>query len=175
MKWLWRILGTVVALILILIAVGFLLPSRYKVQRSIEVAAPPDKVYTLIADPREWKRWTVWNRRDPAMKIEYAGPPSGVGAKWSWQSRSEGSGAMEFTAAMPGQRLGYRLSFPEFGIQSDGVLLLETFGGGTRVIWTNEGDMGSSPLNRWFGVMMDTLVGPDFEAGLANLKQLAES
>jgi hypothetical protein len=35
--------------------------------------------------------------------------------------------------------------------------------------------MGSNPLNRWFGLMMDRLVGPDFEAGLANLKRLAES
>jgi hypothetical protein len=34
--------------------------------------------------------------------------------------------------------------------------------------------MGGNPVNRYFGVMMDRLVGPDFEAGLANLKALAE-
>jgi len=38
-----------------------------------------------------------------------------------------------------------------------------------------EGDLGRSPLNRWFGLFMDKLVGPDFEAGLANLKRLSEA
>jgi hypothetical protein len=42
------------------------------------------------------------------------------------------------------------------------------------VNWSNEGDMGASPVNRWFGLFMDRLVGPDFEAGLVNLKRLAE-
>jgi hypothetical protein len=35
--------------------------------------------------------------------------------------------------------------------------------------------MGASPVYRWLGLFMDRLVGPDFEAGLANLKRLAES
>ena len=47
-------------------------------------------------------------------------------------------------------------------------------GSGTRVTWTNEGDMGANPVNRYFGLMMDSMVGPDFEAGLKNLKALAE-
>ena len=38
-----------------------------------------------------------------------------------------------------------------------------------------EGDLGRSPINRWFGLFMDRLVGPDFEAGLANLKRISEA
>jgi hypothetical protein len=51
---------------------------------------------------------------------------------------------------------------------------LEPAGQGTRVTWTNEGDVGSSPINRYFAQAMDRLVGPDFEAGLKNLKAIAE-
>ena len=36
------------------------------------------------------------------------------------------------------------------------------------------GDMGSNPLFRWFALFGDRMTGPDFEAGLANLKALAE-
>jgi hypothetical protein len=36
------------------------------------------------------------------------------------------------------------------------------------------GDMGSNPLFRWFALTMDSMVGKDFSAGLANLKALAE-
>jgi len=34
--------------------------------------------------------------------------------------------------------------------------------------------MGGSPVNRYFGLLMDRMVGPDFEGGLTNLKALAE-
>ena len=34
--------------------------------------------------------------------------------------------------------------------------------------------MGSNPLMRWFALFGDKMVGGDFEAGLANLKVLAE-
>ena len=35
-------------------------------------------------------------------------------------------------------------------------------------------DMGANPLYRWMGLFMDKLTGPDFDAGLANLKAVAE-
>lgn len=175
MKWLLRLVVGIVGLLVVLAGVGLLLPSRFKVERRIEIAAPADKVYGLIADPREWKRWTVWNRRDPAMTMQYGGASSGVGAKWSWQSATEGSGTMEFTDAKAGERIAYRLAFPEFGMESRGLLTIAPAGGRVRVTWANEGDMGASPVNRWFGLMMDRLVGSDFEGSLANLKRLAES
>ena len=47
-------------------------------------------------------------------------------------------------------------------------------GKATRVTWTMNGDMGGNPVYRWMGLFMDKMVGPDFDAGLANLKALAE-
>ena len=47
-------------------------------------------------------------------------------------------------------------------------------GNATRVTWTNNGDVGGNPVKHYLAVMMDRMVGPDFEAGLANLKALAE-
>ena len=174
MKWFGRIALALVAVIALLLAVGMLLPSGFKVQRSVEMGATPDRIYPLIADPREWKRWSVWNRRDPSMTMQYSGPPSGSGARWAWKSASEGNGEMEFTAAVVNERIDYALSFPEMGMRSRGQLRLETAGAGTRVTWTNEGDMGTNPVNRYVGLFMDRLVGPDFEGGLKNLKTIVE-
>ena len=53
MKWFGRIALALVAVIGLLLAVGMLLPSGFKVQRSVEMAATPDRIYPLIADPRE--------------------------------------------------------------------------------------------------------------------------
>jgi uncharacterized protein YndB with AHSA1/START domain len=82
-KWL---LIVVVALFALLYVGGWLLSPKFTVTRSVLVNAPPAKVYAFVVDPREWKKWAVWNRRDPAMQITYSGPPSGAGAGWAWQS-----------------------------------------------------------------------------------------
>ena len=63
MKWFGRFALAVFAVVAPLLVVGMMLPSGFKVQRSVEMAASADKVYPLIKAPREWKKWSVWNRR----------------------------------------------------------------------------------------------------------------
>ena len=123
-----------------------LLPSGFKVQRSVEMAATPDRIYPLIADPREWKRWSVWNRRDPAMtdavlralpmnraSLERGRARAKATARWSSRPPCRTSASTT------------RSGFPDMGMRSSGQLRLEATGAGTRVTWTNEGDMGCEP------------------------------
>lgn len=166
--------GIVLALVLVIVGGGLLLPRSYTVQRDIVINAPPERVYALVASPKQWVRWTVWNQRDPNMAITYSGPDSGAGAGWSWVSSSEGSGSMQFTAVETDRRIVYTLSFPEFDSSSTGALTLVPEGAATRVRWSIDGDMGGNPVWRWMTLFMDRLVGGDFAAGLANLKSLAE-
>jgi uncharacterized protein YndB with AHSA1/START domain len=162
------------AIALLAVAAGFLIPSTFSVQRSIDINAAPRKVYDLIVEPRKWKEWSVWTRRDPDMRIQYSGPPFGMGAKWSWVSKTEGSGAMEFTRVEPDHAVEYSLLLPEFNMRSTGALRLEPAGNATHVTWTAAGDTGANPLKHYLALMMDRWVGPDFEGGLANLKTVAE-
>ncbi len=164
-----------VALVAALAVIGFFLPSNFKIARSIIIAAPAEKIYPMIAETRNWRAWTMWNERDPNMKIDYSGPASGVGAKWAWQSKSEGDGMMEFTAADPLKGISYQLTFPEFGMKSGGVLSMTPDPAGTKIIWTNEGEFGANPFFHYFGLMMDRWVGKDFDAGLAKLKKVVEA
>ena len=170
-QWALAVLGI---LVLSIVAAGFFLPSHFDVSRSIAIDASADRVYDLIADPRLWKGWSVWHRRDPAMDVTYSGPPFGQGAKWSWKSKSEGSGNMEFTRVEPNKRVDYSLFLPDLNLKSTGTFTVDGSGKGTRVTWTNGGDVGTNPLKHYLAWKMDLLEGPDFEAGLANLKALAE-
>lgn len=172
LQWTLVLIGTVA---LALLAVGFFLPAKWEVSRSIVIKAPEARIYDDIADPRRWTKWSAWNRRDPDMDVSYAGPPFGQGAKWSWKSRSEGDGTMEFTRVEPNRRVEYTLFFPAYNMRSGGDFVLQPGPDGVRITWTNRGDMGSNPLKHFLAVSMDRLVGPDFEAGLANLKTLAET
>ncbi len=169
-----KILIGLVILIIATALIGFTLPKQFKVQRTAVIAAPAEKIYALIAEPKNWPTWGVWNQRDPQMKVEFSGSANGAGAKWSWQSKSEGNGVMEFSAADPNKQINYNLSFAATGMESQGVLSLTPEGSNTRVVWTNEGEFGKNPFIRYFGLWMDSLVGKDFEKSLSNLKTLAE-
>lgn len=163
------------ALLAVLLIGGWLLPSTFSVSRSVQIAAGPDKIYPLVAAPKAWRQWSVWNRRDPAMAIEYSGPAAGAGAVWAWKSITEGDGKMSFTAAEPPKRVAYDLYFPDFGTTSSGEFRFEPqANGATQVTWLMNGDMGKNPLFHWMALFADGMVGKDFEAGLANLKVVAE-
>jgi uncharacterized protein YndB with AHSA1/START domain len=174
MKFLQWTLAVIGALALLAVAVGYFLPSKFEVRRSIDVNAPAAKVYDLVADPRIWAKWSVWLQRDPKMDVSYSGPPFGQGAKWAWKSKSEGSGNMEFVRVEPNRRIEYSLVFADFATKSAGEFTFEPAGNATRVTWTNRGDVGGNPLKHFLAAAMDRMVGPDFEKGLASLKQLAE-
>ena len=168
-------LAVVGAIALLLVLGGFLVPSTFVVTRSATIKAPAKKIYDLVVEPRQWTRWSEWNRRDPAMKITYKGPPFGMGARWEWVSKSEGTGSMELTRVDPDRAVEYALSFADFNMKSSGALRMEPQGDATRVTWTSSGDVGSNPLKHYLAMMMDRMVGPDFEAGLAHLKEVAEA
>lgn len=174
MLWLKRVAGAIVVLLVLLLGGGLLLSGDYVVERSRVIHAPAEKIFPLVAAPKQWQAWSVWTRRDPAMKITYFGPASGAGAGWSWDSATEGQGRMTFTSADAARGFGYELYFPDFDSTSTGDILLVPEAGGTRVTWSNKGNTGKNPLMHYMALAMDRMVGPDFEAGLANLQVLAE-
>lgn len=169
--------NTVIALaviIVIFVGIGFLLPSEFKVERSVVIQAPAERVYAHVADLRKWKEWGVWFERDPQMSVVYSGPESEVGMTSSWQSEQEGSGEMKIIALTPNQNVTYSLYFPDFDMGSTGELQLTENDMSTTVTWVDYGDVGANPINHYFALMMDSMIGPDFEKGLANLKNRVE-
>lgn len=175
MKLLSRILLVGVLIVVLLAGVAFLLPRKYHVERSIEIEAPAALVFRYVGDLREWPRWTIWDEIDPAMTTVYSEKTTGVGATSRWDGPKAGKGQLKITAWEPGQRVVYDLSFEGFDVVSVGQISLSESNGVTRVTWSDAGDLGMNPLNRWFGLAMDKVIGPDFEAGLAGLKALCEA
>jgi uncharacterized protein YndB with AHSA1/START domain len=175
MKFVQWTLAVVGAVALALVLGGFFLPATFVVTRTTTIKAPAKKVYDLVVEPRQWARWSEWSRRDPNMKITYKGPPFGMGARWEWVSKSEGTGSMELTHVEPDRAVEYTLSFADYNMKSSGALRLVPDGGATRVTWTTSGDVGRNPVRHYLAMMMDRMVGPDFEAGLARLKEVAEA
>jgi hypothetical protein len=93
MKFLKWLVIALVAIIALLFAVSFILPSRVHVERSLSMAASQEKVFAQVSNLRNWPAWSPWNLRDPEMKVQYEGPTEGAGQKSIWQSESQGDGS----------------------------------------------------------------------------------
>lgn len=164
-----------VALLLLLVMIGFILPAEFKVQRSIVINAPASKIFPHVADLQNWENWGVWFKRDPRMLLEYSGPQAAVGMRSRWLSDSQGNGEMEIIALEQDHRLIYSLRFPDIAMESTGELVLKPLEQGVEVIWLDYGNVGLNPFKRYLAAFMDSLVGGDFEMGLENLKMVAEA
>lgn len=169
MRWIVKLLKGLAMLIVVLIAIGFVLPGTKHVERSREVAAPPEKIWALLVEPKQWTAWQPWYAKDPAMKLTYSGAPSGAGAQWAWESATQGKGSMSFVRADAPKQLEYFLKFEDMGSTATGKFTLEPAGAGTKVTWAFDTSFGMNPLMRWFGLGLDSMVGRDFETGLERL------
>ncbi len=170
-----RLIKATVGVLLAMALLSALFPDKFGAQRSRVIAAPAEKIYPLLADPREWKRWSPWFDADPSMQMSFSGPEKGEGAKWSWESKTEGGGSMKFEKAQENRLLSYSMVFSS-GTPARGSFELTPIAPNqTKVQWRFEGDAGWNPLARWFGLLMDKMVGPYFEKGLSKLASQVEA
>lgn len=154
----------------VIAAVGFLLPTDYRVERSRVIPASQGEVFALINDFEQWPRWDPWARRDETMKYTYEGTV-GAGAVQTYQGAESGTGRIEIVESAPPERVVIEMDFgggPSSRPRS--TFVLTPVEGGTRVTWTMVGETTLRPIGSYFGLLMDGMVGPDFEAGLAYME-----
>ena len=175
MRFLKKLFILVVVLVLIAVGASFLLPSRYHVERSVSVNARPEALHALVADLRRWEEWTAWNKdMDPTLHRTFSGAEKGAGAQMTWKGEKSGQGLFTISSADPAKGITYDLDFENGRYKSTGAIRFEAADAATKVTWTNEGDAGANPVKRYFNLLMDKMMGPDFQKGLDRLKALAE-
>ena len=174
-----KIVG-IIALVVVVAVAGLLIyaamkPDDFRVQRSIAIKAPPEKIMAAVGDLKGWTAWSPYEKKDPAMKRAYAGAPAGKGATYEWDGNKDvGRGRMEILEAGP-SRVVIKLDFiTPFEAHNTAEFTAVRQGDSTNVTW---GMYGPSPYMAKVmqTVMnMDRMIGSDFEAGLQSLKTLAE-
>jgi len=175
MKILRRILVVLGVLLFVLIAVSQLLPSTYHVERSVTIQAKPEAIHPWINNLKKWPEWSAWTAaKDPTLVYSYEGPEEGVGAISKWEAKKMGQGEMSLTETDPQKGLKFDLSFDHGKYRSKGTFTFEPAGDATKVVWGMDGEISRNPMDRYFSLLMDKMIGPDFEEGLANLKKKAE-
>ncbi len=169
-------------LIFVLLAIVALLiyaatkPDTFRIARSASIKAPPEKIFPLIADLHNFNIWNPFAKKDPNATGTYSGAESGVGSAYAWEgNKNVGKGSMTIAKLTPSSEVVYKLDFmAPMEAHNTAIFTLVPHGENTQVTWAMEGP--SPYLSKVMCTIfsMDKMVGPDFEAGLASLKALAE-
>ena len=160
-------------LLLALMLLGLMLPPTVHVERAIRIDAPPASVFALINDFNQINQWSPWVATDPNALFTVSGPPRGVGATITWDGSIVGQGRQVILESEPFSRVVSELDLGGQGRPTSTFELLQVESG-TQVNWSFENEFGFNLVGRYFGLMLDGIVGPDYESGLANLKAMAE-
>ena len=174
------VLKTIAIVVAVLLA-GVLIfaatkPDTFEVQRSASIKAPPDKIFALIDDFRNWGDWSPWEKKDPTMKKTFGNTTQGPGAVYAWEgNRDVGEGSMEIVGSVPATKVAIKLDFTKpFEAHNTVNFTLEARGDTTNVVWAMQGPTPYFAKIIHVFIDMDKMIGKDFEAGLASLKALAE-
>ncbi len=172
----------IVAAVLVVAVVAVLIyaatrPGEFRVQRSVAVKAPPQRIFALIQDLHGWAAWSPYEKKDPAMKRTFSGASAGRGAAYAWDgNRNVGQGRMEIVDVTAPSKIVIKLDFikPFEGHNIAEFTLLPQADNTTSVTWSMYGP--SAYIAKIMGIFMnmDRMIGTDFEAGLQALKTTAE-
>lgn len=171
-----KILVAFVVLLIGLLGYAATLPDTFRVERSEQINAPPEVVFSILSDFRRGKDWAPWDKLDPNMKRTFSGPATGVGATYEWEGNDEvGKGRQEIVVAEPPHKIVTDLHFIEpFDARNKAEYLIEEQADGSRVTWSIYGPQPYISKLMCIFMDMDAIIGKDFETGLADLKRLAE-
>lgn len=170
--------------LLALVIVGILLlviiagrPDEFKVVRAATMTAPPASVFEQVNDFHKWEAWSPWAKLDPACKNSYSGAAAGKDAGFAWEGNNKvGAGRMTIIESRSPELIRIHLEFLRpFRSTNATEFTFRPQGNQTLVTWTMTGK--NNLMSKVFGLFVDcdTMVGKDFEKGLASMKTLAEA
>ena len=174
-------LKTVGIILLVLLGALLLMASRqpdaFSIERSVVVSAPAEVIYPRIVDLHQWSTWSPYEKLDPHMKKVFNGTPGAAGASYYWSGNAKaGEGTITVRELMPPSKITLQFDMLK-PIEGHNVIEfnLEPADGGTRVTWAMRG--ANTYFSKIVGVFMnmDTMIGQDFEVGLASLKTQVET
>ncbi|EKS32711.1 SRPBCC family protein [Afipia clevelandensis] len=167
-------------LIAIVVGLAAMRPDTFRVQRSIDINAPADKIFPLINDYRNWGSWSPYEHVDPDMQRTFSGAPNGKGSIYEWRgNKNIGHGRMEILDTAPPSKVVIKLDFfspfeahnmAEFTMQPKGSAANVT----TNVTWAMHGPVPFMAKIIHMFMNMDRMVGGQFQQGLVSMKAVAE-
>jgi hypothetical protein len=168
----------VVALLGILLLAIALRPAGFRVSRSETIAAAPAVVFSHVNNLHQWQAWSPWEKLDPQLKRTFEGPSAGIGAVYRWDGNGNvGAGSNTIIDSRPNELIRFKLDMlrPFVGTNDVEFQFVANGPSETIVTWTMVGSLNFMTKAMDMLIGMDKMVGGQFQAGLGQLKVVAES
>lgn len=167
-------LKMLLALVVIFIVVGLMLPRTMDVERSAVITGEPMDVYNTVATLKTWQEWGAWQQQEPEMKTTYNDIAAGKGARSDWEGK-DGKGWMKISAAEPGKSLNFDMRFmvgTDKESPAKATMTFEKADGGTKVTWKMWTEKKVPAfLGPYFIQYMNGEVGSAYERSFENLQR----
>lgn len=168
--------GLVLAAVVVVLGLASRKPDSFRIERKAVIAAPPEKVFPYLDDPKLTQEWSPWEKKDPNIKKTFSGAAKGKGAVYEWDGNREvGAGRAEIVESVAPRLVVQELHFLR-PMDDRGVARYEVAPapGGSEITWSMEGKSTFPSKIMCVFMDMDKMVGGEFEKGLASLKAIAE-
>jgi effector-binding domain-containing protein len=165
----------ILALVLIFLIAAGIAPSENHLSRSIVIDAPMEAVRQNVVTFENMLKWSPWADLDTnqTVTIENDGQ---IGAIYTWDGADSLVGAGEQTILdITDDKVVTHLHFTRpWESEADATTTLKEVDEGVEVTWSYDDhvDYPMNIMNLFFD--MDAMLGPDFEKGMARLKELVE-
>ena len=146
------------------------LPRHVSIERSALITAEPQAVIEMAASNSGYQAFNPYKDLDPNLRVDLFGPKSGVGSGFSFESK-DGVG-QQIVSSVTTDEVTFDIDLGPMGQPTQAISAVRV-GSETEVTWTMDMDLGMNPIARVMGLFMDSMVGPNFELGLANIADAA--
>lgn len=169
-----RVLKVIIAIIALSGIIGLFMPSDLYVQRTIQINSSVEKVFEQVAILPNWDNWMPWKEMDSSLVCYWNDITTGVGAYYTWtMAEGKEEGRLEIIELSANKHMKTKVEFGQAG-QGNGHWHFTPNAHGVEVSWGLSMDMGANPYVKIMAPLMDAMMGPDFEKGLANIKNYCE-
>jgi uncharacterized membrane protein len=175
----WRVaqivVGSLLAVTLLIVGLGALLPRDWQVQESILINAPAPAVHAWVADLQRWPRWAQWNQAELWPRNQVSSPSSGAGATLHWYAQARGeqaSGEVRIVRSDPSQGVWFESRTGD-GEPARASIRYEQRPGVTLVTWQDQGHL-PPVIGGLFMDLFQKRLQAHMTTGLEHLKDLVE-
>ena len=111
------------------------------------------------------------------MKYVYEGSATGKGSVQHFTSENSGEGTIVIVESVPNEKIVMEMDFKmgDEKLPRATYLFAPTGDGKTKVTWRMDGETTMRPIGNYFALVMDSMLGADFERGLENLDKAVTS
>lgn len=147
------------------------IPSKVMTVKAVVINAGQDKIFSQIADLKNWKNWHPVFKNDSAAV--FSNPSSGVNAFVEWVTANK-TNKLQITQQTP-QKISALLIRPgEKDVENTISIIAIKDAAGLQVEWRVLTKLKWYPWEKFAGIFTDQITGPGYEVALNNLKDYLE-